>query len=144
MAHAENQIVINRPADIIYEFVANGLNNSKWRPHVTIIELSSGKTGRFGAVYKQILKGPGGYALDSSYRITAARPSKELRFAVIAGPARPTGNFYFSPSRGGTKVKLVLDYQPKGLAKFMGPITQKSMKVEVKMLNNLKRILETS
>lgn len=32
MAHAESQITINRPAHEVYTFLADGLNNPKWRP----------------------------------------------------------------------------------------------------------------
>jgi hypothetical protein len=34
MAHAENDITISRPAAEVYAFLADGLNNPKWRPCV--------------------------------------------------------------------------------------------------------------
>ncbi|NYE93898.1 hypothetical protein FHU41_000119 [Psychromicrobium silvestre] len=91
MAHAESKIVISRTADEVYGFLADGLNNKAWRSGVQQIELKSGNPGEVGAVYRQILSGPGGRAIDGDYEITVAQVAKELRFQVVAGPARPVG-----------------------------------------------------
>lgn len=143
MAHAENEIVINKPAAVVFGFIADGLNNPKWRPGVVSIELTSGQEGRINAEYKQVLKGPGGRNIDGDYKITVATPNKELGFVVTAGPARPSGNYFFEAVGIGTKVKFVLDFQPKGLAKLMGPMIQKTMIGEVAQLANLKQLLES-
>ena len=57
MAHAENEITIDRPAAEVYAFLADGLNNTKWRPGVKDIALASGAAGAEGAVYSQTLTG---------------------------------------------------------------------------------------
>lgn len=142
MAHDENQIEINKPITTVYNFLADGLNNPKWRPGVISIELKSGNASQSGAEYKQVLKGPGGRNIDGDYKITTVVPDKELSFVVTAGPARPTGNYYFEPTAKGTKIKFVLDFRPKGLAKLMGPMINKTMKKEVSQLSALKKVLE--
>ena len=142
MAHAENETVINKPIEIVYAFLADGLNNPKWRPGVVSIELKSGSAGQVGTVYKQVLKGPGGRNIDGDYRVTTATPNAELAFAVIAGPARPTGSYYLEPALEGTMVRFVLDLHPKGLAKLMEPMIQKTMNGETAQLSNLKQWLE--
>jgi uncharacterized membrane protein len=142
MAHAENEVVIRKPVSEVFTFLADGLNNTKWRAGVVSIELASGQAGQKGAQYKQVLKGPGGRNIDGDYKITVANADQELSFAVIAGPARPTGSYYFESAPDGTKVKFVLDFQPKGLARLMGPMIQKTMVSEVGQLANVKQILE--
>ncbi len=144
MAHAENSVVVKKPVEEVYEFVADGMNNPRWRPGVLDIQLHSGTPGTVGAVYKQGMKGPGGRRIDGDYRITAAEPNKELSFVVVTGPARPEGHYYFESGAEGTKLRFVLDFQPRGFAKLMNGMIQKTMQAEVANLSNLKRILEAT
>src|ERR1700722_19366335 len=58
LANATNSITIDRPVAAVYQFLADGLNNPKWRSGVIGISLASGHGGVVGAVYKQTLKGP--------------------------------------------------------------------------------------
>src|SRR5690348_7885957 len=99
MASASNSIVINRPPEAVYRFLADGLNNLRWRPAVSEISLASGPAGATGAVYKQAIKGPMGRTVAGDYRIVSAIPSS-IRFEVVAGPARPVGTFELAPANG--------------------------------------------
>ena len=141
MAHAENSIIINRPVNDVYNFLLDGANNTKWRPGVLDIQRDAATPSGLGAVYKQGLKGPGG-RIDGDYKITRLEPNKLIEFQVIAGPARPTGNYNLEPAGNATKVSFVLDFQPKGLAKLMEGMIAKTMQSEVEMLTNLKSVLE--
>jgi hypothetical protein len=57
VANATNSITIDRPVAEVYQFLADGLNNPKWRSAVIGISLASGIGGAVRAVYKQTLKG---------------------------------------------------------------------------------------
>lgn len=142
MAHAENEITINRAPEDVYAFLADGLNNPKWRSGVQAISLKSGASGTVGSVYRQSLAGPGGRSIDGDYEITAAEPGRLLGFRVVAGPARPTGAYHLSQSPDGTRVRFTLDLQPKGLMKVLGPMVQRTMETEVSQLAHLKAVLE--
>ena len=144
MAHAENMISIAKPVSDVFNYVADGLNNPNWRHGVVSIELQSGQGGKVGTVYKQILKGPGGRNITGDYKITTCDTDKALSFIVITGPARPTGTYTFESIAEGTKLKFSLDFQPKGLARIMGPMIQKTMESEVSQLAMLKQVLENS
>ena len=142
MAHATNTITIERPPETVYAFLADGLNNPKWRDIVVTIELKSGEPGTTGAEYRQIVKGPGGTKVDADYRLTVAEPGRELAFVVTAGPAHPTGRYVFAAADGGTELSFTLDYRATGLMKVMDPMIQKAMQAEVGRLAALKRVLE--
>ncbi|HEY8699865.1 MAG TPA: SRPBCC family protein [Arthrobacter sp.] len=144
MAHAENEITIGRPADEVYAFLADGLNNTKWRPGVLGIELAGGVAGTEGAVYRQTLAGPRGRPIQGDYRITVADPGHILRFQVIAGPARPEGSYLLTQSQDGTKVRFILDLRPKGLMKVLDGLVAKTMQSEVGQLAKLKEAIEAS
>jgi uncharacterized membrane protein len=143
MAHAENSITIERPADTVFDFVLDGTKNAVWRPAVITIERVPGMPSGAGALYKQKLKGPGGRPIAGDYEIVESQPHTLIRFRVIAGPARPTGTFRFAAAGEATTVSFSLDYQPTGLAKLMDPMITRTMRTEVATLANLKAYLES-
>ncbi len=141
MAHAENSITIARPVKQVFDFILDGTNSVHWRPAVTDVQLLPGKSLGVGAVFKQGLKGPGG-RIDGDYEIVECKPNEWIKFQVIAGPARPTGTYIFKADGNSSLVTFILDYQPKGLAKLMDGMINKSMQSEVSTLSNLKAYLE--
>ena len=143
MAHAEESVSIDRPTQKVFAFVLDGSNNPRWRSSVLDIKLLPGKPLGVGAVFKQGLKGPGG-RIDGDYELVEVKPNELIRFQVIAGPARPNGTFRFEPTGKSTKVTFILDFQPKGLAKLMDGVINKTMQEEVKTLAELKKCLESS
>jgi uncharacterized membrane protein len=141
MAHAEGSITINRPVKEVFDFILDGRNSTLWRPSVLDVQLMPGNPLGVGAIFKQGLKGPGG-RIDGDYEIVECKPNELIRFQVIAGPARPTGTYLFKSMDDSTQVKFILDFQPKGLAKLMDGMINKSMKGEVETLSNLKAYFE--
>ena len=143
MARAENETTINRSPEDVYAFLADGLNNPRWRKGVQEIALKSGTSGSVGAVYSQTLGGPGGRPIAGDYEITKAEPPTRLGFQVVAGPARPTGEYQLTPAPNGTTVRFVLDLQPRGLMRIMAPLVTRTMRSEVSQLARLKAVLES-
>lgn len=142
MARAENETTINRSSEDVYAFLADGLNNPKWRSGVQEIALKSGTPKSVGAVYSQTLSGPGGRPIAGDYEITRAEPSTNLGFQVVGGPARPRGEYQLTPAPSGTTVRFVLDLQPRGLMRIMAPLITRTMRSEVSQLARLKAVLE--
>lgn len=141
MAHAEGNIVIDRPITTVFNFLADGSNNPLWRSSVTDIQHIPDKPLGLGAVFKQGLKGPGG-RIDGDYEIVEYQPYKIIKFQVIAGPARPTGTYTFESTGYSTRLTFILHFESKGLAKLMDPMITSSMKSEIAMLSDLKAYLE--
>lgn len=143
MAHAEESITINRPADEVFNFVLDGTKNPLWRPAIIDIQQVPGKELGVGSVFKQGLKGPGGRRIDGDYEIVEFRLNELIAFQVIAGPARPTGTYRFETVGNATRVTFTLHFEPKGLAKLMDPMITSTMRSEVATLSNLKVYLES-
>jgi len=144
MPHAENSVTINAPIATVFGFLADGTNNPKWRPGVLDITPPSGGPAP-GATYAQGIKDPRGKRIAGDYQITTLEAPSKLAFAVVAGPARPTGTFDLSePQPGQTSVHFTLDLHAKGVMKLMGGMIQKTMASEVACLTNLKSVLEGS
>lgn len=144
MAHAENSVEIAASAAKVFNFLADGSNNPKWRSSVIKVEPPAGPPA-IGSVYKQTLKGPGGRSIAGDYKLTDFDPNTTLAFEVIAGPARPTGRFMIVPQTNSTRVTFFLDYPLAGVKKLlMEKTVTATMQSEVANLARLKQILEQS
>lgn len=142
MTHAEYSVTVSRPAQDVFDYLAEGSHNREWRAGVLEIARTSEATGE-GATYRQVLAGPGGRRIDGDYQITVFDPPARLGFQVTAGPARPAGVFELSETDGpATRVRFALDVTPSGLMKLMTPMISRQMQHEVAQLDNLKSILE--
>ena len=142
MPHAEHSVTVSRPAQAVFDYLADGVHNSEWRAGVLEISRTSEASGE-GATYRQVLAGPGGRRIDGDYRITEFDPPRRLAFQVTAGPARPSGVFELSETDGSsTRVRFALDVNPSGLMKLMTPMISRQMQQEVVQLDKLKSILE--
>src|SRR5215467_15172071 len=118
MPYAEHAVTVNRPASVVFDYLADGTHNREWRSGVLEIERTSAADGP-GATYRQVLAGPGGRRIAGDYRVTVFDPPQRLEFQVIAGPARPTGVFELSEADQRTTVRFTLDYRPAGAMRLM-------------------------
>jgi uncharacterized protein YndB with AHSA1/START domain len=143
MPSARNEIVINRPVNAVFGFVADGTTAPQWRSAVLDVAHVSG--AGVGARYRQGVKGPGGRRIAADYEVTGYEPNRVLAFAATAGPVRPTGTYAFEEVSGGTRVTFTLDVTLDGLRRWLlsGQV-QATMNAEVANLTNLKRVMEAT
>jgi uncharacterized protein YndB with AHSA1/START domain len=141
MPAAERSIVINKPGDAVWAFIADGNNAMKWRPGVLDTSHLAGQG--LGETWKQGVRGPGGRRIDADYEITASEPPRRLAFKAIAGPVRPRGEYRLVPDQGGTMLTFSLEAELSGWKKLvMGGAVQSTMDAEVANLDRLKAVLE--
>ena len=143
MPHAERTVVIDRPPDQVFAFFSNPVNDRAWRPHVK--EIAANGPAGVGSTIHQVVDGPGGRGIAADIEITAFDPPTRYAFRVIAGPARPIGEFRFAPSGAGTAVTFSLRAELgmlKGL--LLSRPVQSSMDGEMAALDQAKRLLEAS
>ncbi len=75
--------------------------------------------------------------------MTGYEPPTRYAFRVIAGPARPVGEFRIAPSGSGSEVSFSLSAELGGLKSlFMGGAVQRSMDGEMAALDTAKRLIE--
>lgn len=143
MAHATHSVTIDRPVDAVFAYVADGEKCPEWRPGVLDIRRTAGDG--VGATYAQGVKGPMGRRIAADYEITQFEPGRRIEFQTVAGPVRPHGRYDFEAAGTGTRLTFSLDAELGGLRKLlMGSAVQKTMDTEVKALDGLKRVLESS
>lgn len=141
MPNAQRTVVINRPAEEVFAFFANPANDPRWRPHVK--EISAEGVPTVGAKIHQVIEGPGGRGIPADIEVTGYEPARLYAFQVVAGPARPSGQFRFAPSGDGTEVTFSLNAELSGLKKLlMSGQVQKSMNGEMAALDTAKALIE--
>jgi uncharacterized membrane protein len=142
MPNAQRTIVINRPVAEVFAFFADAENDPTWRPAVKEIK-REGPLGA-GARYRQRVAGPGGRAVSADIEVTVYEPESRVAFQVVTGPVRPTGEYRFLATDGGTQVTFALDCQLGGVKKLlMSKPVQKSMDGEMANLDKAKALLES-
>jgi uncharacterized protein YndB with AHSA1/START domain len=142
MAYARNEVVINRPIEDVFAYLAAGENNARWRGGVLEVVRTSGQNGH-GATYRQVVQGPNGRRIRHDYRVTTHEPPTRLRFEHTTGLARPVGHFELAavgPAR--TAVSFELTWPAKGPKRLLNNMIERWMTSEVTRLDNLEQLLE--
>ena len=142
MPSATRTITIDRPPDEVFAFFSDPANDRSWRPHVKEIA-ASGPAGR-GARVHQVIDGPGGRGIPANLEVTDYEPPNRYAFQVVAGPARPRGEFRLGPAANGTSVTFTLSADLGGWKKLLmsGPV-QRSMDGEMASLDRAKELIES-
>jgi uncharacterized protein YndB with AHSA1/START domain len=143
MPSAQRTISIRTTPEKAFAFFADPANDQRWRPHVK--EIAATYAPGVGARIHQVVEGPGGRGIAADIEITAYEPPTRYAFSVVAGPARPKGEFRISPTATGVDVAFALSAELGGIKKFLlgGPV-QSSMNGEMAALDTAKRLLEGS
>ena len=142
MAIAEYDVVIQRDAMSVYDFLLDARNLPAWRTGVRSIELASGAAGTKGAIYRQTATGPGGRTVRGDFEITEVRPGAEIQYTVLDGPVRTRGGYYLSTESGSTRVRFAMECEPRGLLGRLKCPIRRRLKAEVRQLEQLKSVLE--
>jgi uncharacterized membrane protein len=138
---AERTISIRRPADQVFRFLADGRTATQWRSGV--IDVSKVSGDGVGSVYRQVVRGPGGRAVDADYEITALEQDRRIAFKTIAGPVRPQGEFALEPMGDATILTFTLEARLSGLKRLLlGGLVQSTMNAEMRALDQLQEVLE--
>ncbi len=142
MVQATHEVVIDRPIAEVFAFLADGLNDPRWRDGIEEIQRTSESTG-MGATYRQTVRGPGSSRVPSDYVIDEYEPPNRLGSRVTAGPVRPTSRFELTETGpSSTTVRSTLEVDPTGAMRFMASLIAKEFEKEVRQIDRLKQVLE--
>jgi uncharacterized protein YndB with AHSA1/START domain len=138
---AERTIAIRRPVDQVFRFLADGRTATQWRS--SVIDVSKASGDGVGAVYRQVVRGPGGRPVDADYEITALEPERRIAFRTIAGPVRPVGEFAFEAMGEATILTFVLHAPLSWWQRpLLGGLVHATMDAEMRALDELQELLE--
>ena len=141
MRRVQGEIVIKRPIDEVFDFVADGRNEPKYNPYIEKAEqLSPGPIGR-GTRFRFAAKKIG---IRTAYELTAFERPHRIETRVIDSPLMDVhGDETFGDVGGGTRFRWSFEVRPRGVFKLLTPVIARTWGRRLEQaFANLKGLLE--
>jgi uncharacterized protein YndB with AHSA1/START domain len=142
MPQIEREIVINRPVEEVFDFLADGRNEPQYNPHMLRAEQTSTGTNGPGAQFRTEVTN-NGRSMEMIYEITAYERPRRLAGHTIKGSIAVQSTETFDSVPGGTHFRWVMELELHGLLKLISPLVARMMGRNLDtLLANIKRLLE--
>ncbi|MGE5288294.1 MAG: SRPBCC family protein [Micromonosporaceae bacterium] len=144
MARIEGEIVIGRPADVVFGYVADQSNEPQCNPRMVRAEkITAGPVGK-GTQFRSAVASMGrtaemliectGYDRPALLASTTTMPQADISYTLA-----------FQPVAAGTRMRWSGQVRPKGAFRLQGPvITWMGMRQEQRIWTSLKKHLEAA
>ncbi|MGZ4482413.1 MAG: SRPBCC family protein [Gaiellales bacterium] len=138
----EGDIVIHRPIEEVFDFVADECNEPRYNPRMLRVEkISAGPIGpgtRFRAELAAMRR-----KTEMTIEFTAYDRPRRLGSRTRLSTMDIRGALTFEPVTGGTRMHWSWDVKPRGLLRLMAPLVARmGRRQERSIWANLKRLLE--
>jgi hypothetical protein len=144
MAGIEGEVVIGRPVDVVFDYVADQRNEPQYNPHMIRAEKVTEGPVRQGTVFRSAVASMGRTA-DMRIECTACRRPVLFASATTMRQADFTVTLTFEPVPDGTRMRWSEQVAPKGGFKLLAPlITWMGKRQEDRIWTSMKRQLEAA
>jgi uncharacterized protein YndB with AHSA1/START domain len=142
MVVVKGDILIERPPEDVFDFVADEENEPRYNPEMRYAKkVTEGPTG-IGTTYEAEVTARG-KAIPMTIRFTDYDRPHRLAERVHMDTMDLTGGLTFEPIDGGTRMRWSWSLQPHGALRFMGPLVARlGRRQEQRIWTSLKRLLE--
>lgn len=142
MATFQNTLMIQRPIDDVFAFLADFENIPTWNYAIVQTTKTSPGPVEVGTTYRQIRSIP--TRSEEGFEVTAFEPTTRLEVHGDIGPFTATISYLLAPVGDGTRLVNVVDLEPASAAsRLLAPLATSRVKAAVAAnLNTLKRLLE--
>lgn len=142
MVHIEGEIIINRPVEEVFDFVADERNEPRYNPRMRRADqISAGPIGcgtRFRAEITTM-----GRLVDMTIEFSAYERPRRLASVTHLSIMETQGILSFDPVPGGTRMHWSWDVEPRGRLKLLTPLVARlGRRQETAIWTSLKRLLE--
>ena len=143
MARVEGEIIINRPVEEVFDFVADERNEPRYNPRMVCAEkISDGPIGP-GARFDTELK-TAGRTMPMVVEFTDFERPRRLGSVTRSSMMETTGGLTFESISAGTRMCWSWDVRPRGAMKLMAPLIGTiGRRQERGIWGSLKRLLES-
>jgi uncharacterized membrane protein len=130
MKKVQTNVSTRRPAQEVYDYLADFSNQPEWRYDVLESELVEGETGRVGALYRQRVH-QGRRESEIKAKLTQADAPRTVAFRTVdSGPVEVSGAWQISETGEGTHVLCDVAIEAKGFWRvfelFIGPAMKRT------------------
>jgi uncharacterized membrane protein len=142
MTKVEHSVVIERPAEQVWEYVHDPSNDTAWQSSLVESKELTAAPMRVGtriAETRRFL----GKRFEMSYEVTEYEPHRRSAIRTIGGPIPTSGVYALEPVNGGTRFTAELETDAHGFFKLAEPVFARMARREMEAnLGLLKDILE--
>ena len=144
MARIEGEIVIGRPVDVVFDYVADQSNEPQYNPQMVRAEkITPGPVGK-GTRFRSAVTSMGrtaemliqctGYDRPALFATTTTMAQADISYTLR-----------FEPAPAGTRMRWSGQVQPKGAFRLLSPvITRLGIRQEERIWTSLKKHLEAA
>jgi uncharacterized protein YndB with AHSA1/START domain len=120
-------VMIDRPIDDVFAFLADGENDPKFSPRVLQIAKTTDGPPAVGTVYASTVK-DAGMKTKREFKLTEFDPPTRIRWAEVSKNlvTAPEGGYDFAPEGEGTRVTVYNVLEGHGLGKLIAPLALRS------------------
>jgi Polyketide cyclase / dehydrase and lipid transport len=144
MARIDGEIVIDRPVDVVFDYVADQSNEPQYNPQmVRAAKITTGPVGA-GTKFRSAVTSRGRIA-EMLIEVTGYRRPTRLSSATTMQQADISYTLTFEPAASGTRMRWSGHVQPRGAFKLLGPlIAWMGRRQEQRIWADLKQHLEAA
>jgi uncharacterized protein YndB with AHSA1/START domain len=144
MARIDGEIVIDRPVDVVFDYVADQSNEPQYNPQMVRAEkITAGPVGA-GTNFRSAVAS-GGRIAEMLIEITGYDRPRRLASTTTMQQADISYTLTFEPATPGTRMRWSGQVRPKGVFKLLGPlITWMGRHQEQRIWTSLKQHLEAT
>lgn len=144
MARIEGEIVIGRPVDVVFDYVADQSNESQYNPQMVRADKITPGPVRKGTQFRSAVASRGRTAVMLIECTGYDRP-RLLTTTTTMQQAEISYMLTFEPAAGGTRMRWSGQVRPKGAVRLLGPvITWMGTRQEQRIWASLKEHLEAA
>jgi uncharacterized protein YndB with AHSA1/START domain len=144
MARINGEIVIDRPVDVVFDYVADQSNEPQYNPQmVRAVKITAGPVGA-GTKFRSAVASRG-RTTEMLIEITGYDRPHHLASVTTMQQADIRYTLTFEPAGSGTRMRWSGQVRPKGAVKLLGPlIPWMGRHQEQRIWTSLKQHLETA
>jgi len=137
-----DSVVIARPVDAVFAFLADHENLPAWTVGVKRSRRLTVGPPAVGTTY-QVVGVLLGRPVESSYQITAFEPGRGFAATMSSPMFGFSEQYRFEPDQGGTRVSMSAAVEPRGVFRYLSPIMTVGVRRQVRADHRrLKTLLE--
>ena len=142
MARVEGQVIIHRPVDEVFDFVADERNEPRYNPQMRRVEQTSAGPIGVGTTFRAESMSRG-RPVEMTITFTHYERPRRLTSSTHLSTMDIRGTLTFDPVADGTRMRWSWELEPRGILKLMTPVIAViGRRQERTIWTDLKRYLE--
>lgn len=128
MIESTTTVDVQRPAEEVIAYLADGRNETAWRYDVVASELVRGEPGEPGAVYAQRMK-PGRREIRGGLEVLGVDPGQRVTWrSTETRPFAFSGHYAARPRGAGSEVAIHAELRAAGPLRLLEPLMRSTMR----------------